>query len=58
MPGAHLPPLLGLARLALGVVAPPLLGDVPEALSAENSAQTGQPLLARPLAIIVELRRL
>ena len=35
----ELAPLLGLARLALGVIAPPLLGDVLEAFTPEDAAQ-------------------
>jgi hypothetical protein len=46
MPGAQLAPLLGLARLALGVIAPPLLGEMLEALAAEDATQPGQPLLS------------
>ncbi len=50
--GAQLAPFLGLPRLALGVVAGPLLGEVLEAVATERAAQAGQALLSQSVAVI------
>jgi len=51
--GANLTPFIGLACLALGVIAVPLVGDMAKTFAAKTSAQVGQALLSQPLAIVI-----